>query len=430
MAEAILTAAVIGMSVDEVLTTGRLAIQEHVKNSTQTALDRYQSGVQVTSANIMTITLDKSVAQAFQDVVNAQADRDKKINEAKTYVNNTSDNFGREVVARARRFQSCVAQRNQGWRCSMRLLQSVLATLPQTRKPQRKFITHLLGLVLMLPGHATFRNLSRYSSCHERTFARWYDRPFDFVSLNKAAITQVIPPEHQQALVIDASFIPKSGTRTYGLEHFRNSRHRRSEKGLEVSAVAWLDITDNCACGLSVEQTPPSDKTSEPQGTRIDACLEQLRGVVCDHHLKHLRHVIADGYYSKRKFLDGVRALGLHQIGKLRRDANLRYFYQGLGHPGPGRPKTHDGKVQWDDLSRFERVQSEDDDVVLYHQVLNHVHLRRNLRVVLVVDTRTQRRAVLFSTDTDLDAQTLYRWVQSALPRSSFSSGTPGSLRL
>ena len=192
----------------------------------------------------------------------------------------------------------------------MRLLQSVLATLPQTRKPQRKFITHLLGLVLMLPGHAAFRNLSRYSSCHERTFARWYDRPFDFVSLNKAAITQVIAPEHQQALVIDASFIPKSGTRTYGLEGFWNSRHRRSEKGLEVSAVAWLDITDNCACGLSVEQTPPSDKTSEPQGTRIDACLEQLRGVVCDHHLKHLRHVVADGYYSKRKFLDGVRCLG------------------------------------------------------------------------------------------------------------------------
>ena len=196
---------------------------------------------------------------------------------------------------------------------------------------------------------------------------------------------------------------------TYGLEHFWNSRHRRSEKGLEVSAVAWLDITDNCAYGLSVEQTPPSDKTSEPQGTRIDACLEQLRGVVCDHHLKHLRYVIADGYYSKRKFLDGVRALGLHQIGKLRRDANLRYLYQGVGHPGPGRPKTYDGKVQWDDLSRFERVQSEDDDIVLYHQVLNHVHLRRNLRVVLVVDTRTQRRAILLSTDTDLDAWTLYR---------------------
>ena len=47
--------------------------------------------------------------------------------------------------------------------------------------------------------------------------------------------------------------------------------------------------------------------------------------------------------------------------------------------------------------------------VVLSHQVLNHVHLRRNLRVVLVVDTRTRRRAVLFSTDTGMDAQALYR---------------------
>jgi len=84
----------------------------------------------------------------------------------------------------------------------MRLLPSVLPTLRQTKKPQQKFLAHLLGLLLMLPGHATFRNLSRYSAYHERTFARWYARDFDFVSLNKAAITKVISPEHEQALVI------------------------------------------------------------------------------------------------------------------------------------------------------------------------------------------------------------------------------------
>jgi hypothetical protein len=54
----------------------------------------------------------------------------------------------------------------------MPLLQSVLTRLCQTKKPQQKFLTHLLGLMLMLPGHATFRNLSRYSPYHERTFAR------------------------------------------------------------------------------------------------------------------------------------------------------------------------------------------------------------------------------------------------------------------
>ena len=147
----------------------------------------------------------------------------------------------------------------------------------------------------------------------------------------------------------------KSGTHTYGLERFWNSCHRRSEKGLEVSLLAWLDIPAPAPMA-SVSQTPPSDKTAEPQGTRIDAYLEQLRTITSSIYA-----MIADGYYSKRKFLDGVRALGLQQMGKLH--ANLRYLYQGAGRPGPGRPKTYDGKVQWDE-SRFERVHSEDDGIV------------------------------------------------------------------
>src|SRR2546426_10205 len=73
--------------VDEVLTTGRLAIQEQVKTRTQEILDRYDSGVQITSANMMGITLDSSVAQAFQDVANASADRENKINQGRSYAN-------------------------------------------------------------------------------------------------------------------------------------------------------------------------------------------------------------------------------------------------------------------------------------------------------------------------------------------------------
>ena len=36
-----------------------------------------------------------------------------------------------------------------------------------------------------------------------------------------------------------------------------------------------------------------------------------------------------------------------------------------------------------------------------------------NLRVVLVVDTKHNRRAVLFSTDVDLDALTIYRYYKA-----------------
>ncbi len=88
LAEAVLTETAIGMAVDDLLTTGRLALQEKVKTETQAMLDRYQSGIQLTSSNIMTITLDPSVAQAFQEVTDAMADREKSRNEARMYANN------------------------------------------------------------------------------------------------------------------------------------------------------------------------------------------------------------------------------------------------------------------------------------------------------------------------------------------------------
>jgi membrane protease subunit HflK len=50
-------------------------------------LDRYRSGIQISSVNIMNIKLDPSVAQAFQDVADAMADREKTQNEARAYAN-------------------------------------------------------------------------------------------------------------------------------------------------------------------------------------------------------------------------------------------------------------------------------------------------------------------------------------------------------
>lgn len=85
LAQGTLAQAVARMPVDEVLTTGRIAIQDAVRTKTQRVLDRERSGIRVTSANIMTITLDRTVATAFQEVADAMADREKTQNEARTY---------------------------------------------------------------------------------------------------------------------------------------------------------------------------------------------------------------------------------------------------------------------------------------------------------------------------------------------------------
>jgi membrane protease subunit HflK len=99
------------MAVDDVLTTGRLAIQERVKTETQAMLDRYQSGVQITSSNIMTITLDQSVAEAFQEVTDAMADREKSRNEARIYANNLLPKARGEAHAVVRAAQANRQQR-------------------------------------------------------------------------------------------------------------------------------------------------------------------------------------------------------------------------------------------------------------------------------------------------------------------------------
>jgi modulator of FtsH protease HflK len=111
LAEAVLTETVTAMAVDEVLTTGRLAIQEQVKTATQAMLDRYQSGIQITSSNIMTITLDPSVAAAFQDVTDAMADREKSRNEARMYANNLIPKARGEASAAVREAQAYKQQR-------------------------------------------------------------------------------------------------------------------------------------------------------------------------------------------------------------------------------------------------------------------------------------------------------------------------------
>ena len=62
---------------------------------------------------------------------------------------------------------------------------------------------------------------------------------------------------------------------------------------------------------------------------------------------------------ANQKWLEGIEAVGLHTIGKLCRDAKMRFCYAGPRRAkGSGRQKICDGKVDWQDLSRFDYVTS------------------------------------------------------------------------
>lgn len=298
----------------------------------------------------------------------------------------------------------------------MRLFDSVVATLGLSQ-PFQRFVREVLMLLLVVPGRATFLNLSRYSRYDEKTFRRGFRREVHWAALNVAAIRAVVPAHHEQVLAFDPSFIPKSGKHTPGLGRFWNSCTGRAELGLEIHVLAWVDVTANTAYAIQAALTPPEPAPAAPRTTgttqvedsRVDAYLAHVCRVIPEQGLSTLRYLTADGYFGKVKFVDGIQALGMDVISKLRRDADLLYLYTGP-YRGRGRPRRYDGKVDLVRRERFTTVPFPETDRLLETAVVYAPRLRRCLRVVVVTHRHTQGRAVLFSTDTDLDPVKLYRY--------------------
>jgi hypothetical protein len=78
----------------------------------------------------------------------------------------------------------------------------------------------------------------------------------DWAGLNVTAIRVVVPTDHESVLAFDPSYVPKSGEHTEGLGHFWNGSAGRAERGLEVNALSWVDVTANTAYTISAEMAP------------------------------------------------------------------------------------------------------------------------------------------------------------------------------
>lgn len=340
------------------------------------------------------------------------------------------------------------------------------------------FLLTLFPTILLLYGKVNFTNLSRYSHLSEKSYRRHYSKPFNFTSLNAHFIAATPSKSGVKIAAMDNSFIPKSGKKTHGLAWFYNGSASRSEKGLEISTIAIIEPTSHQAYSLSVQQTPaPSQQdkqgrksqrhkhtqtidsaTLDRAQTRLQelpevttrrgisrAMVEQAEAQLqqlpefptlwrpseagptrIDHAIAHLhqtlpylpqdvKYIAMDADFSKQKLVDAVRHFQLHLVGKLRHDANLKYLYEGAQKPR-GAKRKYDGKVDFKDLKRLTWVKEIEPKLNLYTAVVWHVSLKRQIRIVYLVDTRQpgkSRGALFFSTDTTLPAEQILEYYQA-----------------
>jgi membrane protease subunit HflK len=81
-------------TIDDVLTEGKEKVQQEAQKGLQDTLDRYDAGIEIVTVKLQDVDPPDQVSAAFKDVIGAQQDRERLINEAWGYAN--------DIVPRAR----------------------------------------------------------------------------------------------------------------------------------------------------------------------------------------------------------------------------------------------------------------------------------------------------------------------------------------
>ena len=289
------------------------------------------------------------------------------------------------------------------------IVQTILAKMGKVRKPELTALTALFTAILTVCGKVNFMNLSRYSDRNEKSFRRQFKQGLPAGKFNAAFVAIEIPEAHEVIGVLDASFNPKSGKQTFGLDRFYNGSHGRVERGLEISLLAVVDTVTENAYALHAQQT--YSQSLYPQISRTEQYLMQVQ-----ENRRNLparvRYLAVDSAYANAPFIEGVLPEKLDIISKLRQNANLHYIFEGP-QKAKGAPRKYDGKVNFSDLSRFIRLEDVESGLELYSLVVWHRTWKRKIRLALLVNRREGKQPqsiLLFSTDLNLSAEKILKF--------------------
>jgi len=299
----------------------------------------------------------------------------------------------------------------------MKILEQTLNKINGIHKKQKDFVLILIQGLVGITGKRTFRNMARFMKIEEHTFSRQMAKVFDFVELNLALIQGF---KNKNGILIaaqDPSFVSKSGKKTFGMNFFWNGSSGKAEKGLELDVIAVIKVDDKNKEALTLSSRQTVDhlidkKNQKKEKTRIDFYLEHVQKIISKIIGLGIKYMVADAFFAKEKYVSGIVKLGLHVISKFRKDARFRWIFTGE-QKRRGRPKKFDDKkVNVTDFDNSQVIKIEDENIELRSLILYSVSLKRNVKAVLVkkIDKDKYGQALLFSTDTELDALKIYQF--------------------
>ncbi len=290
------------------------------------------------------------------------------------------------------------------------LIISMLDKLSNINQWREDFLIETFILFLSIRGRINFLQLARYGKHKEQRYRQQFEKPFDFLAFNKELTLS--HGSGRYAIAFDPSYISKSGKKTPGLGWYWSGCANKAKWGLEIGGLAAIDIDNHTAFHLEAVQTINTDE----QQTLID----WYAGVIADRKdtLGAIsKHVVADGYFSKKPFTDQIVSLEMHLISRLRDDADLKYLYKGPPTGEKGRPRKYIGKINNNDIDKkyFTPI-SQDEESTVYAAVVYSKSLKRNIMLVHVTYTKANGKdacKLYFSTDVSMAAEDVLLYYHS-----------------
>lgn len=200
------------------------------------------------------------------------------------------------------------------------------------------------------------------------------------------------------SIAFDPSYIQKSCKKIPGLGWYWSVSANQSKSELEIVGLAVLDNDNQTAFHLEAVQTFLDKRIK----TLIDWYIDVISKRII--HLQKLSHyIVADAYFSKKKFVDGLNELKMYIISRLRDDADLLYRSYADSTRKKERPKMYAGKIDFKNinLEYFEFVDKQN-GVKIYTAICNNKSLKKNIRIVLTIDKEkkaNKNHKIYFSID-------------------------------
>ena len=277
-------------------------------------------------------------------------------------------------------------------------------------KWQYNFILEVFGLYLSIKGRVNFLQLARYGKYCEQRYRGQFERPIDFLAFNSKLIRQ--HGSGHYTIAFDPSHISKSGKATPGVGWYWSGCAGKAKWGLEIGGIGVIDIDNHTGFHLEAVQTP-NDLGPHSLVDHYAQVIIQRK----DTLLPVSPYVVADGYFSKDTFVRPLCENGFDVVSRLRDDADLRYKYQGEQKKGRGRPRKHNGKVDFSALKReYFAAVTENEGQKVYHAIVYSKALKRDINLVIEYNLNKKGEwghKLYFSTDLQLPPEQLLKYYRT-----------------